>query len=637
MASLSPQERLQLLSSLSEAEFNDLEFNWSFWARRNQLPPERNPRAADGNWLVWLILAGRGFGKTRTGAEWVRSLMCGATPLAAGVCRHMALVGETAADVRDVMVGDGKGAGEASGILQVHPKDFRPHYEPSKRRLTWPNGAIATLYNATEPEQLRGPQHDGAWCDELAKWRYVAETWDQLQFGLRLGENPQILISTTPKPIKILKEIIADPTTVVTRGSTYENASNLAPKFISTLQTKYEGTRLGRQEIDAEVLEDVPGALWTRLRIDSLRVTKDHAPEMRRLVVAIDPAVSTGEDANETGIIVAGLGVDGHGYVWEDKSGHHSPPEWAAEAIAQYRNRHADRIIGETNNGGDMIEATLRVTDPAVAYKSVHASRGKVVRAEPVAALYEKGMVHHVGTFPVLEDQMCAFTTDFDRDSMGYSPDRVDALVWAITELMVGGSSVVFVASERDVIVPSIALPNHWPRVFAMDIDRRAVGALWGALSQAEDVVYIYAEYFAPRTDLSVHAAAIRSRGQWVPGLYDKTIRKDDADSTRIIDHLLDLGVDLFTVESDTEAGVLETQQRLAGKRIVAFNTLSAWTNEFRTYRRDEKGDIQGEGNHLMNCMGLISLYAPQMAVTEAQTVENPEELEDAGDTITGY
>lgn len=637
MASLPPQERIQLLSSLSEAEFNDLEFSWQFWARRNQLAPEKNPRMLDGSWLVWLILAGRGFGKTRTGAEWVRSLMCGSTPLAAGRCRHVALVGETAADVRDVMVGDGKGPGEASGILQVHPKDYRPHYEPSKRRLTWPNGAIATLYNATEPEQLRGPQHDGAWCDELAKWRYVVETWDQLQFGLRLGENPQILISTTPKPIKVLKAIIADPMTVVTRGSTYENAANLAPKFLTTLKTKYEGTRLGRQEIDAEVLEDVPGALWTRAQIDQLRITKDDAPEMRRIVVAIDPAVSTGEDANETGIIVAGLGVDGHGYVWEDKSGHHTPPEWAAEAIAQYRNRHADRIIGETNNGGDLIEATLRVTDPTVAFKSVHASRGKVVRAEPVAALYEKGMVHHIGTFPVLEDQMTSFTTDFDRKGMGYSPDRVDALVWAFTELMVGGSSVVFVASERDVIVPPIPLPDHWPRLFAVDIDRNAVGALWGALSPSEDVVYLYAEYFAKRADLSVHATAIRRRGPWVPGLYDNKLRKDETDSTRIIDLLLDSQINLFTVESDIETGVLETQQRLAGKRIVAFNTMTAWTNEFRTYRRDEKGDIQGEGNHLMNCMGLISLYASQMAITEAQTVDEPEELEDAGDNITGY
>lgn len=587
---------------------------------------------------MWLILAGRGFGKTRSGAEWVRSLMCGDTPLARGACGHIALIAETAADARDVMVGDGKGQGEASGILQVHPRDFRPVYNSSLRRLTWPNGAIASIYNGTEPDQLRGPQHEAAWCDELAKWRYAQDAWDQLQFGLRIGDNPRVCITTTPKPIKLLREIIADKTTRVSGGSTYENAGNLAPKFLATLRTKYEGTRLGRQEIAAELLDDVPGALWLRAKIDDLRVKADEVPEMRRIVVSVDPAVSTGEDSNETGIIVAGLGINGHGYVFDDRSGQYSPPEWAAEAIAQYRHpdRRADRVIAEVNNGGDMVESTLRVVDPTVAYKSVHASRGKAVRAEPISALYEQGMVHHVGSFAILEDQMCDFTSDFDRNAAGYSPDRVDALVWALTELMVGGSAVVFVASEKDVLLDPIALPDHWPRLFAVDLDHKTIGAVWGALNPAEDAVYIYAEYLAPRADLAVHAAAIRSRGAWLPGLYNPAARKDKADNLRLIEHLASLNLDLFSIEADVETGVLDTQQRLATRRIFAFKTLTAWTDQFRTYRRDEKGDIIGVNNHLMNCTGLIGTYGSSVAVTESQTVAEDEEA-DSSDSMTGY
>ena len=629
MASLPQPERTALLASLSETDVEQLEYDWRFWSRKNQMPP-------DGDWLVWLILAGRGFGKTRSGAEWVRSMMCGPTPMARGICRHMALVGETAADVRDVMVGDGKAAGEASGILQVHPKEFRPHYESSKRRLTWPNGAQATLYNATEPEQLRGPQHDGFWADELAKWRYAQETWDQLQFGLRLGENPRGVVTTTPKPIKVLREIMKDRQTVISGGSTYENASNLAPKFLATLQAKYEGTRLGRQEIAAELLDDIPGALWMRATIEELRVRPAEVPEMLRVVVSIDPAVSTGEDSNETGIVVAGLGTDGHGYIFDDKSGQYSPPEWAAEAIALYRNRLADRIIGEVNNGGDMVESTIRVSDPNVPFKSVHASRGKAVRAEPISALYQQGKVHHVGSFPVLEDQMCGFTSDFDRAAAGYSPDRVDALVWALTELMVSGSSVVFMTSERDIVVPSFAVPAHWGRVFAVDMDEKNVAALWGAVNPAEDALYLYAEYFAPRRDLATHAAAIRNRGSWLPGLYNPAIRSSAQENQRLIEQMLDLKLDLYSIESEIETGILDTAQRLSSRRLFAFDTLTSWTGQYRTYRRNEKGDLPETGNHLLNCTGLLSTFAASMAVSEQQT-EPDDDLDDGGDNVTGY
>lgn len=389
--------------------------DWELWAHDGQYPP-------DGDWRVWLLLAGRGFGKTRAGAEVVRMRVLGQS------ARHVALIAPTAADVRDVMV-----EGE-SGLLAVSGGKDRPHYEPSKRRLTWPNGATATTYSADEPERLRGPQHDFAWCDELASWRYP-ETWDMLMFGLRLGQDPRVVVTTTPRPTKLIKALIADPKVAVTRGSTYQNRDNLAPAFLDQIVRRYEGTRLGRQELEAEILDDVPGALWNHGVIDAARVTS--VPALTRVVVAIDPAVSSEEHSDETGIVVAGGDAAGHGYVLADLSGRYTPVDWAKAAIAAYRAHEADRIVAEVNNGGDLVEATLRMVDAAVPFSAVHAARGKVARAEPVAALYEQGRVHHLGALPKLEDQMCCFAHDFSREVAGYSPDRVDALVWALSELLV--------------------------------------------------------------------------------------------------------------------------------------------------------------------------------------------------------
>jgi len=421
LASLPEPERRTILRELTEAEANELLHDWNFWARPSQLEPA-------GDWSVWLLLAGRGFGKTRIGAEWVRAGVRGRTPLGPGRYRRLALVAETAADGRQVMV-----EGE-SGLLAVHAATERPIYETTKRLLTWPNGAVASLYSATEPDQLRGPQHDAAWCDELAKWRYARETWDMLQFGLRLGVRPRQVITTTPRPLPLLAEIMHRGDAVVTRGSTFENRANLPPSFFDAIVARYQGTRLGRQELYAEWLEDMPGALWQRARIEATRVQQ--APELVRVVVAVDPAVSSGEGADETGIVVAGLGTDGHGYVLEDASLTGSPDAWGRTAIACFRRWRADRLIGEVNNGGELIEYVLRTVDPAVPYRAVRASRGKRARAEPVAALDEQGRVHHVGGFPVLEDQMCQFTSDFEAARAGFSPDRVDARVWALSELM---------------------------------------------------------------------------------------------------------------------------------------------------------------------------------------------------------
>jgi phage terminase large subunit-like protein len=356
-----------------------------------------------------------------------------------GTHHRIAVVAETSADARDVLV-----EGE-SGILAVHPADFRPLYEPSKRRLTWPNGAVATLYNAVEPDQLRGPQHDAALCDELAKWRYARETWDQLQFGMRLGLNPKRVITTTPRPIPLIREIMADAHTITTRGSTMDNAANLAPSFMQQIVARYEGTRLGRQELNAEMFDDVPGALWTRAMIDGeadapKRVKE--APRMRRVVIAVDPSGTSGageDQGDDIGIVAAGLGEDGRGYVLGDWSVNLSPAGWARRAVEAFDHFKADRIVAERNFGGAMVESTIRTARKSAPVKLVTASRGKVARAEPIAALYEQGKISHVGSFAALEDQLCSMTPE------GYvgegSPDRADALVWALTELMLGGSS----------------------------------------------------------------------------------------------------------------------------------------------------------------------------------------------------
>lgn len=419
IASLSKAQWHTVIRSLSNKDAVDVEAECHWYleeARHNQKPPP-------GDWRIWLLLAGRGFGKTRTGAEYVRFM---ATTQQA---RHIALVAPTALDARNVMV-----EGE-SGLLSIGPEHQRPHYEPSLHRLTWPNGAIGTLFSADEPNRLRGPQHDLAWCDELAAWRYPA-AWDMLLLGLRLGDDPHAIVTTTPRPIKLIRDLVADPTVAVVHGRTLDNAKNLAPAFLAQIVKRYQGTRLGRQELDAEILDDVPGALWSHAMIDGSRVAALPG-DLVRIVVAIDPAVSSGHESDETGIIVAGRGADGHGYVLADASGRYTPHQWAEAAILAYRAHRADRIVAEVNNGGDLVETTVRMVDPDVPFAAVHAARGKVARAEPVSALYGQGRIHHVGAFPALEDQMCAFSADFDRATAGYSADRVDALVWALTELFV--------------------------------------------------------------------------------------------------------------------------------------------------------------------------------------------------------
>jgi predicted phage terminase large subunit-like protein len=385
--------------------------SWLDTARPEQITPP-------GEWMTWLLLAGRGFGKTRTASEDVA--WYGLTNPDA----RIAVVAETFSDGRDVCI-----EGE-SGLLACLPSVAVLHWNRSLGELFLTNGAKYKLFSGDKPDGLRGYQHHRAWTDELAKFRYARETWTQLQLGLRLGADPRNVVTTTPRPIALIRDLIERDNVLVTRGSTYDNAANLADTFLEEVRARYEGTRVGRQELLGEFLDDVPGALWTRAMIDAAHLRE--APEMARVVVAIDPAVTSGEDSDETGIVVAGRGLDGRAYVLADRTCRLSPDGWARRAVAAYEEYGADRVIAETNNGGDMVEGVIRTAAPRVSYKKVHASRGKRVRAEPIAALYEQGRVSHVGGFPELEDQMVSFVPE----GMDGSPDRVDALVWALTELM---------------------------------------------------------------------------------------------------------------------------------------------------------------------------------------------------------
>ena len=433
---MTPQITAQTLRDLPDAEVaaalkqlgpektEELQHSWEFWARPEQLEPK-------GNWNIWVALAGRGWGKTRAGAEWVRHRIKKGDKI-------VHCVAPTKGDVRRVMVeGD-------SGLINVcwkGDKSYRgshlglPIWSPTNNTLTWENGAKAVFFSAEDPERLRGPQAYSAWTDELCAWRNAQETWDMLQFGLRLGRRPQVFVTTTPKTTKLIRTILDDDKTTVSTGSTYDNAANLADTFLDAVRKTYEGTRLGRQELYAEILDEASGALWNRTLLASCEVDKDDVPTLNRIVVSIDPAVTANAESDMTGIVVAGVDVNGRAYVLEDHTGRYTPQQWAAKAVDLYREHMADRIVAERNQGGDMVRHTLHTEDETVPVKLVHASRGKMARAEPVSALYEQDKVRHVKGLNDLEDQMVQLEP---LGSIG-SPDRLDALVWAITDLSLNG------------------------------------------------------------------------------------------------------------------------------------------------------------------------------------------------------
>lgn len=422
-----PVEQLvdEWFSQVTREEALAFQYDWESWARPDQLPPP-------GDWTVWLILGGRGSGKTRPGAEFILQKEREG-------CRRMALVAETENDGRKIMV-EGK-----SGILACASPDNRPEYHPENRELIWPSGARADLYSGDSPGQLRGPQHDAAWLDELAKWKYPEEALANLEFALRLEENPQYVITTTPRPLAILMALMEDPGCVTVQESTYANRAHLPKKFIQRTEQRYGGTRLGRQEIDGQVLTDTPGALWTLETIDKTRVSKKG--DCARIVVAVDPQgneapnmmrwLDDDDDGSETGIVVCGKDYEEHGYVIDDLSGNYNPDRWAQEAVAAYRRYGAGKIVAEINHGGEMVRQTIYAVDQNVPVEVVRASEGKKARAEPASVLYKNGKVSHVGTLAPLEDEMTTYTGKGKR-----SPNRLDALVWALT--------VLFLVDEKD-------------------------------------------------------------------------------------------------------------------------------------------------------------------------------------------
>ncbi len=434
LAALSPQDCHAELADLSTAERRALETRWRHFAHPGQMPPP-------GHWSTWLIMAGRGFGKTRAGAEWVRAV-AEADPTA-----RIALVAASLGEARTVMVeGD-------SGLLSVSDPRFRPRFEPSRRLLTWPGGAQAMLYSAGEPDSLRGPQHSHAWCDEIAKWDNAAgraeAAWDNLQLGLRLGRQPQAVATTTPRAVPLLRRLLEAGAAVVSAGKSEENADNLAAGFLDTVRRQYGQSLLGRQELDGELIADLPGALWTRALLEACREPAASSPAVRpepvrpelvrpelvRIVIGVDPPVSAGGDA--CGIVVCALGADGLARVLADCSVEQASPEKWARAVANAAQAwRADRVVAEANQGGAMVASVLRAAEITLPLRLVHARQGKSARAEPVAALYEAGRVKHAGAFPALEDQLCGLIAGGGYEGPGRSPDRADALVWALTELL---------------------------------------------------------------------------------------------------------------------------------------------------------------------------------------------------------
>ncbi|WP_460273884.1 DNA-packaging protein [Celeribacter sp. ULVN23_4] len=426
LASEAPELQSEFLDTLGEGALLALPYLFEAWALDHHLPP-------DGAWRTWVILGGRGAGKTRAGAEWVRSMVEGARASQPGRAKRVALIGETYDQAREVMIfGD-------SGLLACSPRDRRPTWSATRRTLVWPNGAEATVFSGSDPEALRGPQFDAAWVDELAKWRNPQEAWDMLQFGLRLGDDPRAVVTTTPRSVALLKSLLSRDSTVVTHAPTSANAANLAASFLEEVKARYAGTRLGRQELEGVLIEEEEGALWSLFRLEEMRA--DRLPEFDRIVVAVDPPVTGHKGSDDCGIVVVGALTKGppqdwRAYVLEDASvSASSPTVWAQAAISALERWDGDKIIAEVNQGGDLVESVLRQIDPLVPYKSVRASRGKAARAEPVAALYDQGRVYHSRGLGALEDQMIKMT------AQGYqapgSPDRLDALVWAIHELMI--------------------------------------------------------------------------------------------------------------------------------------------------------------------------------------------------------
>lgn len=635
-----PAEKLaQLVAAHDDDDLDAILHDWRFVARPEQVAPTHR------EWITWLVLAGRGFGKTRTGAEWVREKVKEGFD-------QFGMIAPTTADVRDVMV-----EGPA-GILAVCWDDDldkngnpigAPLYEPSKRKITWANGAVAHLYSAEEPDRLRGPQHAALWCDELAAWTDAGATWDMAMFGLRLGKKPQVCVTTTPRPIPIIRELIRDPSTVVTGGSTYANRANLAPTFFDKIVRKYEGTRLGEQELNAQILDEAEGALWSRDMIVELPRPdgfdmKAHRQTFARIVVGVDPPASSRGENALCGIVVAGLKFDRTAEVLADYSIRGKPAEWGAKVVAAYDEFRADRIIAEGNQGGEMVSHTIETVRSGLPVSLVYAKLAKQARAEPVSALYEKKRVAHRGGFPELTDQMCTWEPLTGQAS----PDRLDALVWALTHLSIGlGGNVITSDEARYIIEPDKAwrngrIPSTWARASAIDIDVSTFAALWSVRDPVNDVVYLYDEFVSPRPELSIGAEAVLKRGRWIPSLFDpKSHKRQEAEGVRIARHLNDLGVELSVTPVSIDAAIDELMTRIETGRLKVLSTMTNWLQAMRAFRRGDDGEIVDENTHLIRATALLVLYGEQVAITENRSTSDRDGFDAAAyqreENPTGY
>ena len=441
LADLSDDQRNSVIELLGDRETVEASTDWFLQSRREQIPPQ-------WNWFIWVVMAGRGWGKNFAGSNWL------VNKHVSGEAKNSAIIASTSADLRRFCV-DGP-----SGIRSLAPSWFKPDYKPATSKVIWPNGTITSLFTSEIPDRLRGPNIDFAWCDELAAWRYLDETWEMLQLCLRYGLSSPCLVTTTPRPRKVLKGLMSRVRSTenprgdvaITSGSTYDNAANLPSRFVNEIIAQYKGTRLERQEIFGELLNEFEGALWSYNLLDECRVTEH--PILKRIGVGVDPAISSNEGSDLTGIVVGGV-TDGQGYVIGEHSLRASPETWARKVVTVYKQSKADFVVAEKNQGGEMVEATIKAVDSGVNVRLVHASRGKITRAEPIAAFYEQHKIHHVGTFPELEDEMCLFLPGETKKS----PDRTDALVWLFSELMGGPNRVPprirSLATNRFVRIPA--------------------------------------------------------------------------------------------------------------------------------------------------------------------------------------
>jgi len=560
-------------------------------------------------------------------------MLRGPTPLKApdGAPKVMSFIADSPFDMRQYSI-EG-----LSGFLNTGPKDHRPHYSSSNKTLVWPNGAKALLFSAEDPETLRGASGAFFWWDELAKSRYAQAGWDNMMFGLREG-TPRGIVTTTPRPMPLLKKLSKQDSTHVTVGSTWDNEENLSPVFYEQVITPLMGTRLGRQEIDAEILEDAEGALWSR---DMIRHVPK-APDLGRIVVAIDPPAKSTETSDLCGIVVAGLGIgDGRGYVLADYSARMTPGEWAQKAIWAYDEHQADRIVAESNQGGEMVSHTLQTVRRNLPITLIHANRSKQARAEPVSALYERGMVDHVGPFPELEDQLCSWEP-FTGDP---SPDRLDAMVYALTELAIGGGGNVFRQSEEHLREPTLdRVPATWARVAMVEMDTLTVGIVWAAHDRVADVSHIYDVSVLPRTDLAVIAAALRDKGKWIPVLFNlESPHRSRDEGVTIAERLAELQVELLSCEVRFEDTVDAMVSRLSTGRVRVGEHLSAWLADYRRLRRDAKGKIVADGAHLIRATTVLLAQGLDMAISENLAKSDakpfdPVEFSREQDTgLTGY